>query len=47
MCRRFVVGPQRDHEAISLIGTRVHSRLKGTHRAPGFGEPLSELDFEL
>ena len=43
----FVVGPQRDHEAITLIDTWVHSGLKSSHRAAGFGEPLSKLDFEL
>ena len=26
---------------------RLHSRLKSTHRALGFGEPLSKLDFKL
>ncbi len=30
-----------------LIDTWVHSTLKSSHRAPGFGEPLSKLDFEL
>ena len=25
----------------------LHSRLKSSHRAPGFGEPLSKLDLEL
>ncbi len=25
----------------------LHSRLKSSHRAPGFREPLSKLDFEL
>jgi hypothetical protein len=29
------------------MDTRVYSGLKSSHRAPGFGEPLSELDFEL
>jgi hypothetical protein len=44
--RRFVVGPQRDHEAVTLIGARRHSRIEGGDRALGFGEPLSKLDFE-
>lgn len=26
---------------------RLHSRLESSHRAPGFCEPLSKLDFEL
>jgi hypothetical protein len=43
----FVVGPQRDHEAITFIDAWLHPRLKGSHRRPGFGEPLSKLDFEL
>ncbi|GAA2432233.1 hypothetical protein GCM10010405_13950 [Streptomyces macrosporus] len=25
----------------------LHTRLEGGHRAPGFGEPLGKLDFEL
>jgi hypothetical protein len=25
----------------------LHSRLESSHRAPGFGKPLSKLDFEL
>ena len=44
---RFVVGPQRDHEAVTLVDARLHSRLKRSHRALGFGEPLRKLDFEL
>ena len=42
-----MVGPQRDHEAITLIDTWVHSRLESSHRAPGLGEPLSKPDLEL
>ena len=45
--RRFVVAPQRDHEAITLVDAGLHPRLKSRHRAPGFREPLSKLDFEL
>jgi hypothetical protein len=30
-----------------LAGARLHSGLKSSHRALGFGEPLSKLDFEL
>jgi hypothetical protein len=44
---RLVVGPQRDHEAVTHVGARLHSRLKRSHRAIGFGEPPSDLDFEL
>ena len=47
MRRRFVVGPQRDYEAIALVDAWLDSRLKSSHRAPGFGEPSSKLDFEL
>jgi hypothetical protein len=36
------VGPQRDHEAITLVDARLHPRLKTSHRAPGFREPLSK-----
>ena len=46
-CTRFVVGPQRDHEAVTLVDPRLYSWLKSTHRRPGFGEPLSKLDLEL
>ena len=46
-CHGLVVGPQRDHKAITLIDPWRHSRLKSRHRAPGFREPLSKLDFEL
>ena len=46
-CPGFVVGPKRDHEAITLIDARLHSRLKSSHRTPGFREPLSKLDLEL
>ena len=44
---RLVVGPQRDREAVTLVDARLHPRLERSHRALGFGEPLSELDFEL
>ena len=44
---RFVVGPQRDHEAVTHVDARLHSRLKRSHRALGFREPLGKLDFEL
>jgi hypothetical protein len=30
-----------------LVDARLHSRLKSSHRALGFGEPLRKLDFEL
>src|SRR5919202_1806788 len=39
--------PQRDHEPITLVDARLHSRLESSHRAAGFGEPSSKLDFEL
>jgi hypothetical protein len=44
---RFVVGPQRDYEAVKLVNARLHSRLKDADGALGFGEPLRELDLEL
>ena len=44
---RFVVGPQRDHEAVTLVDARLHSRLERSHGALGFGEPLRKLDLEL
>ncbi len=30
-----------------LVDARRHSRLKSSHGALGFGEPLSKIDFEL
>jgi hypothetical protein len=45
-CPRFVGGPQRDLEAVTLIDPRLHSRLKSRDRAPDCGEPLSKLHFE-
>ena len=44
---RLVVGPQRDHEAVTHVDARLHARLKRSHRALGFGEPPRDLDFEL
>ena len=44
---RLVVDPQRDHEAVTHVDARLHSRLKRSHRAIGFGEPPSNLNFEL
>ena len=37
MSRRhgFVVGPQRDHEAVMLVDARLHPRLERSHRALG------------
>ena len=46
-CHGFVVGPQRDHEAITLVHTWCHSRLKSGHRTPDFCEPLSKINLEL
>jgi hypothetical protein len=43
----LVVGPQRDHEAVTHVDARLHPRLKFSHRTIGFGEPPSDLDFEL
>ena len=38
--RGFVVGPQRDGEAITLIDARLRSWLQTSYRASEFGEPL-------
>ena len=46
-CHWFVVGPQGDGEAIPLIDEWLDSRLESGHRASGFDQVLSELDFEL
>src|ERR1700685_912446 len=45
--QRCVVGPQRDHEAVTLVEARLPPRLKSTHRALGLGEPLRQIHFEL
>jgi hypothetical protein len=44
---RLVVGPQRDREAVTHVDARLHPRFKLFHRAARFGEPPSDLDFEL
>ena len=44
---RWVVGPQSDDEAVTLVGARLGSWLKSSHRAIGLGEPSSKLEFEL
>jgi hypothetical protein len=44
---RLIVGPQRDREAVTHVDARLHSRLKRSHRAIGFGEPPSDLNLEL
>ena len=44
--RGFVVGPQRDHEAVTLVDARLHAGIESGHRAAGCGEPLGKLDFE-
>ena len=43
---RFVVGPQRDHEAVMHVDLRLHSRVECGDRALGLREPPSKLDFE-
>jgi hypothetical protein len=43
---RLVVGPQRDHEAVTHVDARLHPRLKRSHRAIGCGEPPRDLNFE-
>jgi hypothetical protein len=44
---RLIVGPQCDREAVTLVDARLHPRLKRSHRAIGFGQPLSKVYFEL
>ena len=44
---RFVVGPQRDGEAVTLVDAWLHPGLKRGRRAPGLGQQLGKLDFEL
>ncbi|MCW2897198.1 MAG: hypothetical protein JWO75_6687, partial [Actinomycetia bacterium] len=34
-------------ETITLVDAWLHPGLKGSRRAPGSGEPLCKLDFEL
>ncbi len=41
------LGPERHCEAVARINERVHGRFHDPHRAAGFGEPLSTLQFEL
>jgi hypothetical protein len=36
-----------NHEAITLIHTWLHPRIKSSHRTSGFDELLSKLEFEL
>ena len=43
---KFVVGPQRDYEAVTHVDARLHSRLKRSDGALGFRQSLSKLDFE-
>ena len=42
----FVVGPHANDEAVTNVGTRLHPRVERGHRAIGFGEPRSDLDFQ-
>ena len=44
---RLVVGPQRHREGVTRVDARLHPRLKLSDRTVGFGEPPSDLDFEL
>jgi hypothetical protein len=44
---RLVVGPQRDDEAVAHVDARHHPRIERSYGAIGFGEPTSDLDFEL
>jgi len=44
---RLEVGPKRDDEAVTSVDGRLDPWLKWSNRATGFGEPPSDLDFEL
>jgi hypothetical protein len=44
---RFVVGPQCDDEPVTHVDARLHPRIERSYGAIGFGEPTSDLDFEL
>jgi hypothetical protein len=44
---RLVVGPEGDDEAVTFVDARLHSRIERRDGAIGFGEPTSDLDFEL
>ena len=44
---RFVVGPHVHDEAVTHVDAWLDSRLKRSHRALGFREPLGKLDLEL
>ena len=46
-CHGFVVLPQRDLEAVTLIDAWLHPRLESRYRTAGIDEPLRELDLEL
>jgi hypothetical protein len=42
-----VVGPQCDDEAVTHVDARLDPRIERGYGAIGFGEPTSDLDFEL
>ncbi len=42
-----VVLPKRHREAITVVHPWLHSRLKSGNWAPGIGEALGKVDFEL
>jgi hypothetical protein len=42
-----VVLPKRHCEPVTLVDPWLHSRLKSGNWAPGIGEALSKVDFEL
>jgi len=44
---RLVVGPQCDDEAVTHVDARLHPRIERSYGTIGFGEPTSDLDFEL
>jgi hypothetical protein len=44
---RLVVCPQCDDEPVTHVDARLHPRIERGYGAIGFGEPTSDLDFEL
>jgi hypothetical protein len=44
---RLIIRPQGDYKPVTHIDARLHPRLKRSHGATGFGEPPSDLNFEL
>ena len=45
-CQRFVVGPQRDSEAVTPVDERLDSGLERSHRTPDVRESSRKLNLE-